>query len=484
MQHDEQADRIHACVAGDPDLSRRGFLKASMAGGMAAAGILGMAPGEVKSAAHTSERTGPEKTDVTFGIIPLTDCAVIVVAHEKGYFKKYGLNSSVSREASWANIRDKVALGVLDGAHMLAGMPIAATLGLGLPPTPMVTAFSMDLNGNGITVSNDLYARMLAADPEAMRERPLTARALKKVIDANKLAGRPPMTFAMVFPVSTHNYEIRYWMAAAGIDPDRDVQLIVIPPPQMVANLQSRNIDGYCVGEPWNARAVTAGIGHTLITSYEIWNNGPEKVFGVNREWAEKYPNTHRAAIMALIDAAQWMDKPENRDEVARLISGPAYVDAPVDEVRMSMTGTFRYSQGEAPRPLPDFNVFHRYAANFPWRSHAVWFLTQMIRWGQIETPLDIHATAATVYRPDLYRDAAQALGVPVPIVDEKVEGAHATTWTLNDASAPIVMGPDRFFDGRIFEPARPIEYLAGFDICSPNVALAALAATNLRGMV
>jgi len=480
VQNDEQLPHLNS-PASPPALSRRDFLKASMAGGIAAASIIDLVPPDVQSAAHAGPRETPEKPDVTFGIIPLTDCAPIVVAHELGYFSKYGLNSKVSKEASWANIRDKLAAGALDGAHMLAGMPIAATLGLGAPPTATITAFSMDLNGNGITVSNDLYARMLWADPAAMQERPLTARALKKVIDADKKDGRPPMTFAMVFPVSTHNYEIRYWMAAAGIDPDRDVQLIVIPPPQMVATLESKAIDGYCVGEPWNARAVSAGIGHTLITSYEIWNNSPEKVFGVNRAWAEKYPNTHRATLMAMIEAAQWMDQPENREEVVRIISRPMYVNAPEDVVKMSMTGTFRYVAGEAPRPLPDFNVFYRYAANFPWRSHAVWFLTQMLRWGQIEQPLDIRATAAAVYRPDLYRDAAKTLGVPAPSRDDKTEGTHAAPWTLSDASAPIPMGPDRFFDGRVFDPARPIDYLAGFDIRSPSIALAALAAVNDR---
>jgi len=455
------------------DESRRDFLKMGMAG------LFGMIPPAMQQNAHAGEQEAPEKQDVSFGIIPLTDCAPIVIAHEKGYFRKYGLRTTVSKEASWANIRDKVAFGALDGAHMLAGMPIAASLGLGAPRQPTITAFSMDLNGNGITVSNTLYERMLKADPAAMQERPTTARALRKVIDEDKQAGKPPMTFAMVFPVSTHNYEIRYWMAAAGIDPDRDVQLIVIPPPQMVATLKSKNIDGYCVGEPWNAHAVTAGIGHTLITSYEIWNNSPEKVFGVNREWAEKYPRTHRAAVMALIEAARWMDLPENREEVVRIISGPAYVDAPEAVVKMSMTGTFRYAADEAPRALPDFNVFHRYAANFPWRSHATWFLTQMIRWGQIEQPLDIRATAAAVYRPDLYREAAQALGVPAPSIDDKTEGLHAGAWTLDAASTPIAMGPDRFFDGRVFDPQRPVDYLAGFDIHSPNLELAALARAN-----
>jgi len=462
-----------------PELTRRGFIKAGVAGSLTAAGLLGLVPAGVRNAAWAADKTGPEKKDVTFGIIPLTDCAVIVVAHEKGYFKKYGLKSAVSKEASWANIRDKVSIGALDGAHMLAGMPIAATLGVGAVPKATVTAYSMDLNGNGITVSNDLYERMVKADPAAMKERPLTARALKKVIDADKKAGKTPMTFAMVFPVSTHNYEIRYWMASAGIDPDNDVRLIVIPPPQMVANLQSKNIDGYCVGEPWNERAVTAGIGHTLITNYEIWNNNPEKVFGVNKEWADKYPKTHQAAVMALIEAAQWMDKPENRAEVVKIIAQKSYVNAPEDVVKMSMTGTFRYSKGEAPRPLPDFNVFYRYAATYPWRSHAEWFITQMIRWGQIEKPLDIKKTAAAVYRPDIYREAAKAVGIAVPTVDHKTEGTHAGPWTLTHATKPIPMGPDKFFDGMTFDPAKPIDYLKGFKVNNMKVDLAALAKLN-----
>lgn len=460
-------------------LTRRQFIRHGLAGGIGAMGVLGMTPEGLRSAVYARTSDTPEKTRVSFGIIPLTDCAPIVVATELGYFDKYGLDVTVSREASWANVRDKVASGALDGAHMLAGMPLAATLGVGPILQETITAFSMDLNGNGITVSHALYERMLAADPAAMQERPTTARALKKVIDQDRRAGKSPMTFAMVFPVSTHNYEIRYWMASAGIDPDRDVRLAVIPPPQMVANLDARQIDGFCVGEPWNAHAVAAGIGHTLITSYEIWNNSPEKVFGVSREWAERYPKTHRAALMALIEAAQWMDRPENREEVVRLIARPRYVNAPEDVVKMSMTGTFRYAAGEAARPLPDFNVFYRYAANFPWRSHAMWLLTQMLRWGQIDDAIDIRRIASEVYRPDLYRDAAAALGAPVPYQDYKTEGSHASSWTLTEASAPIAMGPDRFFDGRVFDPDRPVEYLAGFEIRNPGLALSPLAQAN-----
>ena len=312
-----------------------------------------------------------------------------------------------------------------------------------------------------------------------MRETPLTARALQRVIAKDRAAGKPPMTFAMVYPVSSHNYELRYWMAAAGIDPDRDVQLTVIPPPRMVENLAAGNIDGYCVGEPWNSHAVSAGVGHTLITNYEIWNNNPEKVLGVNLEWAERYPNTHRAVIMSLLEAAQWMDEPGNRIEVARIIADERYVAAPEEILRASMTGTFRYATDEAPRPLPDFNVFYRYAANFPWRSHAEWFITQMYRWGQLDRPIDIRAASAAIYRTDLYRGAAQALGIDYPTVDYKTEGSHAGSWLLQDASAPIAMGPDRFFDGRLFDPQQLVDYLSGFEVHQRSVSLEALREVN-----
>lgn len=418
-----------------------------------------------RSVAYAAGNAGLEKVKLNLGIIPLTDCAPIVIAKEKGFFAKYGLDVAISKEASWANIRDKVAIGALDGAHMLAGMPIAASLGVGALPKPTVTAFSMDLNGNAITVSNDLYERMMKADPEAMKSSATSANALKKVIDQDKAAGKEPMTFAMVFPVSTHNYQLRYWMGAAGINPDQDVRLIVIPPPQMVANLRANNIMGYCVGEPWNERAVEMGIGRVIATSYEIWNNNPEKVFGVTQEWAEKNPKTHQAVIMGLLDAAQWMDKPENRMEVVKIISAASYVNAPEDVVKMSMTGTFQYTKAEKPKDLPDFNVFYRYAATFPWQSHAAWFITQMLRWGQIEKPLDIKKTAQSVYRPDIYREAAKALGLPAPTIDYKTEGTHKAPWSLKDATSPIAMGSDMFFDNMAYDPAKLVEYLESFKV-------------------
>ena len=452
---------------------RRDFIKATA---MSAAALVS---GVTSGTANSKSGGSLEKTQLTFGIIPLTDCAPIVIAKEKGFFKKYGLDVKISKEASWANIRDKVSSGLLDGAHMLAGMPISATLGVGSIQKDTVTAFSMDLNGNAITVSNALHARMMEADSIAMQTRPTTAVALKKVIDADKKAGKEPMVFAMVYPVSSHNYEIRYWMASAGIDPDKDVRLIVIPPSKMVSNLEAKNIDGYCVGEPWNQQAVALGIGKSIVTSYEIWNNSPEKVFGVTRAWANEYPCTHKATIKALIEATQWMDIPENRKEVVRIISAKEYVNAPQSVVENSMTGTWTYSNDEAPVAMPDFNVFHRYSANFPWQSHAVWTLTQMVRWGQIDQAVDFKKVAESVYLSDVYREAAEELGVAAPTTNYKSEGLHEKSWLLKEATKSIAMGPDQFFDGNQFDPHDAVGYLASFSAHNMKVALADLTKTN-----
>ena len=433
------------------------------------------------SAPHTLDTQSLEKTELTLGFIPLTDCAPLVVAKEKGYFEKYGLNVTLSKETSWANIRDKVSIGILDGAQMLAAMPIAMSLGIGPMAKPMVTALSMDLNGNAITVSNALYERMLAADPLAMQQRPLSAHALKKVIEADKLEGREPLTFAMVFPFASHNYELRYWMAAAGIDPDRDVRLVVVPPPQMVGSMEKGSIDGYCVGEPWNAVAVQSGIGRTLITKYEIWNNSPEKVFGVTEEWAEQNPNSHQAVLMALLEASRWIDEPENRIEVTALIARSNYVNAPEHIVRMSMVGSFQYANDEMPRAMIDFNVFHRYAANFPWRSHAMWFITQMLRWGQIDHAVNIKAVADAVYRPDLYQKAADALGMVTPHLAYKTEGYHVSSWVLQEGKSHIQMGADHFLDGTVFDPSNAVDYLDSFQINNMTVDRDALSKKNLE---
>lgn len=453
---------------------------------MRAAGTLSLAawalhlrPRGLRAGVYAGGRERLERTRLTLGFVPLTDCAPLAVALEKGFFRKHGLDVTLSREPSWANIRDKVAVGALDGAHMLACMPIASTLGLGGLATPMVTAFSLDLNGNAITVSNELFERMRAADPEGVAERPMTARPLKRVIDADRAAGRPPMTFGTVFPYSAHTYVLCYWMAASGIRPGKDVQLTVVPPPQMCTTLEARGIVGYCVGEPWNQRAVASGVGRVLIADYEIWNNKPEKVLGVHRDWAERNPHTHRALIRALLEAAQWADLPEHRPEVARLIAQPAYVNAPAAVVQGPLTGSYAYGTGGSTERLPDFNVFYRNAAAFPWRSHAAWFATQMLRWGQLRQAVHLRSLAEQVYRPEVYREAARELGLTYPLADWKTEGSHAGPWTLEAASSPILMGPDRFCDGRHFDPADPVAYLQNLPAGSATVSLDALARAN-----
>lgn len=419
-----------------------------------------------------------EKTRLALGFVPLTDCAPLVVASEIGLFEKHGLDVALSREPSWANIRDKVITGMLDGAHMLAAMPIAATLGVGAPRMPMVTGLVLHANGNCITVSNALHARMMEADAAAMAAPATTARALKAVIDADRDAGRAPLTFAMTFPVGTHNYELRLWLASGGIDPDIDVRVIVVPPPQMVAHLGAGIVSGYCVGEPWSGLAVEQGIGRILITKHELMSNAPEKVLGVSRNWAERHPATHLALIEALIEACVWLDQPDHRAEAASLLCS-GYIDAPIEVVTRSLTGWLKRDAAAAPVAQPDFHVFHRYAAGFPWRSYADWTITQMLRWGQIDRPVEIRAIADAVYRPELYRAAASALGLSFPTIDRKVEGLHDGAWTLGEASQPIAMGRGRWADGWAFNPARAVDHLAAQPIRHLQFDIAALAALN-----
>ncbi|MBI1195573.1 MAG: nitrate ABC transporter substrate-binding protein [Gammaproteobacteria bacterium] len=399
----------------------------------------------------------PEKTEVTLGIMALTDCAVLAVAKEKGFFAQQGLDVRLSKEASWASVRDKVAVGELDGAQMLAPMPIAATLGIGPLKVPMITAFSLGLNGNAITITESLARRMSEADPNAMDSPISAASALKQVI-----AGlERKLVFAHVYPYSGHNYELRYWLAAAGIDPDEDVRLVVIPPAQMVNHLKEGTIDGYCVGEPWNGQAISSDIGRTLVTSYELWNNKPEKVFGVTQAWHDKYPGTHQAILVAMLKAAEWADRMDNRWELAEILCGKDYVDAPLGVVSASLLGNLRALCRRPAEPLFDFNVFFRYAASYPWRSHAAWFISQMYRWGQLDEAVDIVRAARDVYRPDLYCRAAEFAGVHCPHIDTKTEGSHETNWVLDG----IEMGRDLFFDGSLFDPTKVVDYIRGFEV-------------------
>ena len=403
-----------------------------------------------------------EKRNLNLGFVPLTDCAPLVIAREKGYFAKQGLEVELSRESSWSNIRDKVCAGMLDGAQMLAAMPISSVLGKHRCQ-PMVTAMSLDLNGNAITVSKELYGRMVGTGIKDIDSAQGAAAALKTVIDQDIAAGRPKLTFAIVFPESTHNYLLRYWLADAGIDPDADVRLRVVPPPQMAHYLRAGMIAGYCVGEPWNSYAVSEGLGRTLLTSYDIWNNHPEKVFAVTRGWAQKNPNTHIAVISALLEACQWLDQAANRIEGAELLRHGRYVNTPVDVLEKSLTGNLRFAAEEQSQSTPNFNVFYRYAANFPWRSHALWFLSQMKRWGQYESEFSPEDIVNSVYQPDVYREAARRAGIGVPDADIKTEGTHAEAWWLEKSG--IELGADLFMDKRVFDPEAFDAYVDSFAI-------------------
>jgi len=418
-----------------------------------------------------------EKARLDLGFMPLTDCAPLILAQELGLFANHGLEVSLHREISWSNIRDKLALGVFDAAQMLAPMVIAGSLGLSPLGRPTLTALSLDLNGNAITVSEALFREL--APHSGTSPRPMSVGPLREVIESHRAAGQPPLVFATVFPYSMHHYLLRYWLAAGGIDPDADLQLIVIPPSQMVSHLRDGHIDGYCVGEPWNATAVKEGIGRTLLTSYDIWNNAPEKVLGVNQAWAEQYPRTHLALVTAVLEAMRWLDEPANRPQAASIVARSEYVDAPAEIVRMSLLGTYQFARNEFPRSCPDFNVFHRYMAGFPWRSHAVWQLTQMIRWGQVRDPVDLHAVAAAVYRPDIYRQAAASLGMAAPDYDYKLEGGHDAGWWLDQPGAVIALGADRFLDGASFDPGDPVAYLDASLSPTRDVDLVTLARLN-----
>lgn len=375
-----------------------------------------------------AETKGLEKDELKFGFIKLTDMAPLAIAYEKGFFEDEGLFVTLEAQANWKVLLDRTIDGELDGAHMLAGQPLGATIGFGTK-AEVVTAFSMDLNGNGITVSNSVWQEMKKHIPhkDGKPVHPIKAEYLKPVIEKYKDEGKP-FKMGMVFPVSTHNYELRYWLAAGGINPgyyapdkgdtsgtiDADALLSVTPPPQMPATMEAGTINGYCVGEPWNQQAVFKGIGVPVVTDYEIWKNNPEKVFGVSKVWADKYPNTHKAVVKALIRAAMWLDEGglKNRKEASKILSRPEYVGADYEVIANSMTGTFEYEKGDK-RTLPDFNVFFRYNATYPYYSDAVWYLSQMRRWGQIsEYKSDdwYKDMAKKVYRPEVYASAAKEL--------------------------------------------------------------------------
>ncbi len=416
-----------------------------------------------------------EKSDLKLGFIKLTDMAPLAIAYEKGFFEDEGLYVTLEAQANWKVLLDRVIDGQLDGAHMLAGQPLGATIGFGTQ-AEVITAFSMDLNGNAITVSNEVWAQMKPNLPQEGGKplHPIKADALKPVVQKWKQEGKP-FKMGMVFPVSTHNYELRYWLAAGNLHPgyyaphkgdssgnlEADLLLSVTPPPQMPSTLEAGTINGYCVGEPWNQQAVIKGIGVPVVTDDEIWHNNPEKVLGVSAAWAKKHPHTHVALVKALIRAAAWLDAHNNanRAEAVTILAKPNYVGADAAVIANSMTGTFEYEKGDK-REVPDFNIFFRHHATYPYYSDAIWYLTQMRRWGQISEPkpdswyLDM---AKKVYRPDIYRQAAEAL-----IAEGKFKASDFPNFATEEGFRPV---DNQFIDGVSYDGRHPNDYINQFKI-------------------
>lgn len=452
-------------------MKRRTFIKTSL---LSAA--LSLAPLSLMSNPAMAELGDPEKEDLKFGFIKLTDMAPLAVAYENGYFEDEGLYVKLEAQANWKVLLDRVIDGQLDGAHMLAGQPLAATIGFGTK-ADVITPISMDLNGNAITVSNKVWSEMdqyVPKQKDGKPVHPIKADYLKPVVDKYKEEGKP-FKMGMVFPVSTHNYELRYWLAAGGINPGyyaphkgdttgtikADALLSVTPPPQMPATMEAGTIYGYCVGEPWNQQAVFKGIGVPVITDYEIWKNNPEKVFGITKEFYEKYPNTTIRVVKAMIRAAKWLDENNNanRKDAVKILAKSEYVGADYEVIANSMTGTFEYEKGDK-RSVEDFNVFFRYNATYPYQSDAIWYLTQMRRWGQIsENKPDswYFDVAKKVYRSDIYQKAAEAL-----IEDGVIDKSEFPDFAKETGYRPP---QSEFIDNVTFDGKKPNEYLKKFKI-------------------
>ncbi len=421
-------------------LSRRDFLGRSTKA--TALGLLatGLPAGWVGSA-HAAD--APETTNVNFGIIALTDCSPIVIAHEKGLFKKYGITSTVTKGASWAAIRDSLANGDIQATHMLIGMPIASTMGLGgAPKVPMVVPWLMNRNGQSISLAKSLKGKV-GAD----------AKALKPLVDAAKASGNP-MSFAMTFPPGTHAMWIRYWLAAGGINPGdaagggADVSLITIPPPQMVANMQVGKMDGFCVGEPWNAKTINDDIGFTAINTQAIWKDHPEKVCAFTEAFANKNPNTVKAMLKALHEASVWLDKMENRPEQAKIVSATSYINCPPELILGRLQGKYDMGDGRKFRD-PDYMIFSDRNCNYPQPKYCKWWLTQLRRWGFTDGAPDYEGVTKQVMRTDLYESAMKEIGY--------------THGGMSDA-------PESFFDGTTFDPKADLEaFAASFAVKTPK---------------
>lgn len=382
------------------DQTRRQFFRQAIAGAVGAAAMMNMVPPAIRSQAWAAGSDAPEITEVKVGFIPLTDCAPIIVAAQMGFDKKYGIKIVPSKEASWAGVRDKLVNGELHAAHVLYGLIYGVQMGIGGQQKDMNILMTLNNNGQGITLANQL------------KEKGVTSGGtLKRLLDNENR----DFTFAQTFPTGTHAMWLYYWLATYGINPMQDVKTIVVPPPQMVANMRIGNMDGYCVGEPWNARAIYDKVGYTVATTQDIWVDHPEKVLGTTADFIAKNPNTALALTKAILDASRYIDATKNRAEVAKLISGKAYVNAPEEVIEGRFLGHYDNGIGKKWEDPNYMKFFNDGKVSFPYLSDGMWFLTQHKRWGLLKSDPDYLGVAKKVNRIDIYTEAAKSLGISVP---------------------------------------------------------------------
>ena len=373
---------------------------------------------------------------LTLGFMPLLDCALLVVAAEKGFAESNGLALHLVRESSWANIRDRVAVGHFDAAHMLGPMVVAESLGAGQLAVPMVAPVALGRGGNAVTVSRSLWASMVEAGATLGAAPAVQGAALARVVAQRRGGQKAPLTLAMVFPFSCHNYELRYWLAAAGIDPELDVRLVVLPPPLLVDALRTGQVDGFCVGEPWNSIAVDAGLGAIVTCATDIWERAPEKVLGMQREFAERHPDLVDALVRSIQCASAWIDDPDHHAELVQLLSEPRYVGAPAELMKAALRGSLRLVGDQPPVEKPGFLSLGGTDANVPWTEHAAWYYSQMLRWRQISAAADKRERAVQSFRPDLYfRALGGATQVLAPALSER-----ARMGAFFDTRAPVAL--------------------------------------------
>ena len=343
---------------------------------------------------------------VRLGFIPLVDAAVPIAASALGLDREEGLRLDLVRDVSWSNIRDRLAFRQFDAAHLLGPMAVASQLGLGSNPYPVIAPFSLGLGGNAVTLSLPLFEEMRqAAGAEYLDEPAAHGRALHRIVRRRAAAGEAPLTFAMTYPFSSHNYEFRYWMAEAGIDPDRDVAMTVVPPPLTVDALRSGAIDGFCVNAPWNVSAVEAGVGRIVAVKADIWPSSAEKVLGIRPDWWAENAETGAALLRALQRAARWCDEAENRPELAAILARPEHLGGDSASLAALLAGDLPVDPDGTRRILPNYLTFYGGEANRPHPSEALWVYSQMVRWGQVPAAEDLAQRAASAFRPDLYDD-------------------------------------------------------------------------------